>query len=252
MQAVYDETKKAGDRAEQNQQTLVVHTGLLETISRVITGLVSGQQDTGLLSMTHKILQWNITIFSVITQMQQVLCSIPAQIQRDQPVSFEDAHGRVARFHVEFVNSYAAFQAILEARFVDMPGLRKVKRLEYVMRDTQSKRILDLSSPWETTMRPGRKFVMSMVFQLTKAGSSSCPGCSREASNYLKNEDSDIQWYEEATSHMSFPVKRMNNELKRQSMTVIILIAVFSFAASKIPITRKYENENDRIHTTIP
>lgn len=194
VQAVYDQTKKASDRAEQNQQTLVVHTGLLETISRVITGLVSTQQESGVLTIAHKILQWNITIFSAITQMQQVLCSIPAQIQRDQPVSFEDAHGRVARFHIEFVNSYAAFQAILEARFANMPGLRKVKRLEYVMRDTQSKRILDLSSPWETTMRPGRKFVMSMVFQLAKVVNSSCPGCSREASNHFKNEESEIQW----------------------------------------------------------
>lgn len=238
MQAVYDETKKASDRAEQSQQTLVVHTGLLETISRVITGLVSRQQESGLLAIVDKVLQWNITIFNAITQMQQVLCSIPTQIQRDQPVSFEDAHGRVARFHVEFVNSYAAFQAILEARFVNMPGLRKVRRLEYVMRDTQSKRILDLSTPWETTMRPGRKFVMSMVFQLAKAVNSACPACSREASNHLKNEDSDIQWYEEITSHMPLSDKCMSNELKGKSTTVIIRIAVFSFAVSEIPITR--------------
>jgi hypothetical protein len=194
VEAVYDETKIASDRVEQNQQTLVIQTGLMEAISRAITGLVSGQQGNCLLPLVHRARQGNITIADALTQTQQVSCSIPPQIEREQPVLFEDAHGRLTPFHVEFINSYAAFQALLQARFENMPGLGKVKGLEYSMQDTHSKRILDLSRPWESNMRPGRKFAMSMVSQLTKAVRSSCPACSRETSN-PNEEGSDVQWY---------------------------------------------------------
>lgn len=196
LQAVYDDTKEASTRVEKNQKTLLVHTGMLETISRAVTSLVSGQQENGLLSLASKALQWNIRIFEAVTQMQQLMCSIPPQIEREQPVLFEDAHGRLTPFHVEFINSYAAFQAVLEARFQNMPGLRKVRNLEYSMQDIQTNQILDLSRSWENSVRPGRKFVMSMVFELPKAVISSCPGCSTENFNRLRNKGSDFQWYE--------------------------------------------------------
>lgn len=231
MQAVHDETKKVSQRVEQSQKTLVGHAGLLENISRSIKGLVSRQKENQLLSNTYKILQWNAKTFSAVTQMQQVLSSIPPQIQLEQPIVFEDAHGRITPFHVEFINSYAAFQAVLEARFKNLPGHRKVKRLEYAVQDTRSKGILDLSRPWETNMRPGRKFVMSMVFQGTKGVNSSCPGCFTEAANHLKSEGSDIQWYEEVISHPFLPNEYISNELIAPSTTVIILIAVLSFVA---------------------
>lgn len=196
LQVVCDGTKEASARAEQNRETLAVHAGMMETISHAVSRLVCGTQEDGLLSLVRTGLQWHIRIFNAVTQMQQLLCSIPPQIEREQPVLFEDAHGRLAPFHVEFINSYGAFQAVLEARFENMPGLRKVINLEYAMQDTQSKKIIDLSGPWESTIRPGRKFVMSMVFQMSKAMVSACPGCSTETSSRLVNVGSDIQWYE--------------------------------------------------------
>lgn len=210
LQAVYDDTKEASTRVEKNQKTLLVHTGMLETISRAVTSLVSGQQENGLLSLASKALQWNIRIFEAVTQMQQLMCSIPPQIEREQPVLFEDAHGRLTPFHVEFINSYAAFQAVLEARFQNMPGLRKVRNLEYSMQDIQTNQILDLSRSWENSVRPGRKFVMSMVFELPKTVISSCPGCSTENFNRLRNKGSDFQWYE--TSLLSlFLLRQMHS-----------------------------------------
>lgn len=196
LQQVCDETREANARAKQNRQTLVAHTGMMETITRVVSGLVFGAQEDGLLSLVRKGLQWHNRIFDAVTQVQQLLCSIPPQIEREQPVLFEDAHGRLTPFHIEFINSRNAFQAVLEARFENMPGLRKVRNLEYAVQDTQSKRILDLSRPWENIIRPGRKFVMSMVFELPKAVISSCPGCSTENFNRLQNKGSDFQWYE--------------------------------------------------------
>lgn len=165
---------------------------MLQTISRHVTGLVFGTQEDGLLSLVRKGLHWSTRIFDAVIQIQQLLCTIPPQIEREQPVLFEDAHGRLTPFYVDFINSYDAFQAVLEVRFINMPGLRKVGNLEYAMQDAQSKQILDLSKSWENSIRPGRKFVMSMIFQLPKEVISSCPGCSTETPNRLVNEGSDV------------------------------------------------------------
>ncbi|KAG6356064.1 hypothetical protein INS49_015449 [Diaporthe citri] len=159
LQEVCDDTKESNSCAEQNSQTLETHTGIMETISRVVSGLVFGTQEDGLLLLVHKGLQWHIRIFDTVTQMQQLLCSIPPRIEREQPVLFEDAPRRLTTFHVEFINSYNAFQAVLEARFENMPGLAKVRNLEYAMQDTRFKRILDLSDPWETSFDPGESLL---------------------------------------------------------------------------------------------
>ena len=45
-----------------------------------------------------------LMLFSAI-EIQKLQDRIPAQVDRQQPVYFEDAHGRIAPFHVEFVNS---------------------------------------------------------------------------------------------------------------------------------------------------
>lgn len=201
LQLVSGEAKKAIACAEQNQQTLVVHTGWLERISHTVTSLVAQQQENGLFSLIQQVLQWNIKIFDGVTQIQQFLYNIPPQVELQQPVIFEDAHGRLSPFHVEFISSFAAFQAVLEVRFEDMPGLKKVRSLEYAMQDARSKKILDLNRPWASNFRPGRKFVMSMIFQLPKASTSSCPGCRTENLDCLEDEASEVQWYNEA-----FPV----------------------------------------------
>lgn len=41
---------------------------------------------------------------------------------------------------------------------------------------------------------------MSMVFQLPKATTSSCPSCLTEDFEQRENADSDIQWYDENPS----------------------------------------------------
>lgn len=133
---------------------------------------------------------------------QQLQNTLPPQIERQQPVIFEDAHGKLAPFSVEFINSFAAFQAVLEVRFADVPGLKKVKSLQYVMQDTMSKKALDVSRPWESIYRPGRKVVMSIMFHQVAWSSYavlSCPGCLMEVEDFLRfafqEKDTDMQWY---------------------------------------------------------
>ncbi|CZR52510.1 uncharacterized protein PAC_02387 [Phialocephala subalpina] len=114
-------------------------------------------------------------------------------IDRQQPVMFEDAHGRIAPFHVEFINSFEAFQAVMEVRFQHVPGLKKVQNNEYAIQELRSKRNLDLKAPWESVFLPGRKFNMSMTFHQQQNPVSSCPGCQTENAISIDQDGAEIK-----------------------------------------------------------
>lgn len=89
----------------------------------------------------QNIFESNMEIFQdTVTRIENVQSSLPPQVERQQPVLFEDAYARSFTFHLEFINSFAASQAVLEVRFSEVPGLKKVNRLEYAVQDTASKR----------------------------------------------------------------------------------------------------------------
>lgn len=118
--------------------------------------------------------------------------ALPPQIERQRPVELEDAHGRVTPFHVEFINSFEALQAVLEARFRHVPGWKKVKNMEYVMKESNSKRQLDFKAPWESVFLPGRSVTMSMVFWMPPPSGLRCPGCQLESKESATGYE--IQW----------------------------------------------------------
>ncbi|KAJ4389646.1 hypothetical protein N0V93_007118 [Gnomoniopsis smithogilvyi] len=184
-----DDNNQTGTLVKKNNEMLTTQAELIATISSTVVNLSSRQQTTGLQDLVQKVLESNMRIFSTVIQTQQLQASLPPQIERQRPIIFEDAHERLTPFHVEFINSFAAFQAVLEVRFRQVPGLKKVKGLEYAVQDTASKKALDLSKPWESLFRPGRKVVMSMLFQQVESTISSCPGCLRE--NIMEDDDED-------------------------------------------------------------
>ncbi|CRG92826.1 hypothetical protein PISL3812_09897 [Talaromyces islandicus] len=141
---------------------------LLNTLGDSITGIFQKTQ-SGMLTILDRVLEIHKLV-------------LPPQINCQQPVSFEDAHGRIVPIHVEFINSFDAFQAVLEVRFRDLPGLRKVQKMEYELHDSVSRRRVNLHSPWESIFLPGRNVAMSIVFRRPQAQTSSCPGC------YSRNE----------------------------------------------------------------
>jgi hypothetical protein len=131
----------------------------------------------------------------MVLNIQNIITRIPGQVDRQQPVYFEDAHGRVAPFHIEFINSFDAFQAVMEVRFRHVPGLKKVQNFEYAIHESSSKRKLDLTAPWDSIFLPGRKVNMSMVFRRPQTSISSCPGCQTENEMDSSDKGSEIQWY---------------------------------------------------------
>ena len=186
--------------AEQNHQLLACQADQIASISSTVARFVDSHQAdateaTDLQALVTNVVESNVKIFTTVLQMQQLLSSLPAQVDRQQPIVFEDAHERIAPFHVEFINSFAAFQAVLEARFEFVPGLKKVKSLEYALQDVASRRKIDLTKSWKSNFRPGRKVNMSMVFQQSQAQTSSCPGCFSENTIVVGDAiNGDIQW----------------------------------------------------------
>ncbi|RDL34593.1 uncharacterized protein BP5553_07721 [Venustampulla echinocandica] len=170
------EHRKVTDEAQalvkQNHALLSIQTNLTLMISRNIENLSTRQQTEELQSIVLKILDTNVKMYEMVLDMQKLQSQLPVQVDRQQPVHFEDAHGRITPFHTEFINSFDAFQAVIESI---------------------SKRKLDLTASWDSVFLPGRKVNMSMVFRRPQTSMSSCPGCQAENEIEGSNRGSEIQ-----------------------------------------------------------
>lgn len=171
---------------------LTTQADLIDSISLMVADPRSQDRFKQLEDFLQSLVETNTTILRTM-QTQQLQANLPPEVELQKPIIFEDAHGRLMPFHVEFINSFAAFQAVLEVRFSEVPGLRKVKKLEYVMQDTASKKALDLGRPWESIFRPGRKVIMSILFQEFGSTPSTCPAC-LEDDRAAAGEGTHIQW----------------------------------------------------------
>ena len=72
-----------------------------------------------------------------------------------------------------------------------MQGYKMVKKKEYVIQESATRREIGRSCPWEASFLPGQRVVMSMLFNDSTSSTSSCPRC-RLFSN--EPQDSDVQW----------------------------------------------------------
>jgi hypothetical protein len=189
------ETKEHRKITDEAKSLLSDQAGLMVTISRNVATCSTRQQTEELKSIMRKVFDMNMKIYEMVLDMQKLQFQLPAQVDRQQPVYFEDAYGRIAPFYIEFISSFDAFQAVMEVRFRHVPGLKKVQNVEYAIQESSSKRKLDLTAPWDSIFLPGRKVNMSTVFRRPQTSMSSCPGCQTENKIEDSNKGSEIQWY---------------------------------------------------------
>lgn len=76
----------------------------------------------------------------------------------------------------QFKLIYKAFEAVLEVRFRQLPGHRKVKQKEYALGATFINKDVDRSIAFNRCFLPGRQYDMSMIFNATRT-QNSCPAC---------------------------------------------------------------------------
>ena len=95
------------------------------------------------------------------------------------------------------------FDAVLEARFRQCPGHRKITRKEYSLRfDTQTKEI-ERTIDFRRSFLPGRRVEMSMVFEASRLKFNICPGCNLRCPESQEFQMSGTEWYNSLARHLS-------------------------------------------------
>ena len=124
--------------------------------------------------------------------LQQLQDSLPPQVLLQQPVIFTDALDRIAPIHLDWISTWDAFLAVLELRFAHL-GYNKIKRREFALQATGSRKDLLLTRSIGKCLMPGQYVDMSMVFQ-DQAGeqlSNTCPHCQKCC---VGTTDSETTW----------------------------------------------------------
>jgi len=81
----------------------------------------------------------------------------------------------------------------MEVRFRYVPGLKKVRNVEYAIYKSSSKRKLNLIALWDSIFLLGRKVNMSIVFYRPQTSMLLCPRCQTENKIDNSNKGSEIQ-----------------------------------------------------------
>lgn len=130
-----------------------------------------------------------------LNRILKVQTAIPPQVLLQKPVILLDAFGKIAPFHLDFIDSMECFTAVLKIRFrqagIEKAGLSKLENGEFTIQETRHKRPVDLCKPWPMLFRPGQEVDMSMVFHRFACPPNTCPGCSR----INENDEEQIEWY---------------------------------------------------------
>ncbi|MCJ1465468.1 hypothetical protein MMC07_004086, partial [Pseudocyphellaria aurata] len=117
-----------------------------------------------------------------LNRMLHIQMPIPPQVLLQRPVMLLDAFGKMAPFHLDFIDSLEAFIAVLKVRFrqagVKQIGLSKLDKRQFSIQETRFKKSKDLSRPWSTIFQPGQEVDMSMVIHRFSCRPGTCPGWS--------------------------------------------------------------------------
>jgi hypothetical protein len=138
----------------------------------------------------------NIAIYRQVVALRSAFSKYVDRPLLEEPFLLEDAIGRIAPVHLRFINSWTAFQAVMEIRFQGKQGLRKICRREYVLQESATGRDVDLSLDFEDAFLPGQKITMSLVFKRDSTEQSTqtsghCPRCNTPS---RQPADVDVLW----------------------------------------------------------
>ncbi|KAJ4350224.1 uncharacterized protein N0V89_008845 [Didymosphaeria variabile] len=136
-------------------------------------------------SLMHKVIATNIATYHAVVSIQTVLSSRLERTLIEEPIILEDPIGRIAPVHLQFVTSWDAFNAVLEIRFRNLQGFKKIQDKQYGLQEKATRREIDKSRPWQRAFLPGQRIEMSFIFRSDDRGEPenedaktiTCPGC---------------------------------------------------------------------------
>jgi hypothetical protein len=139
-------------------------------------------------SIMHEVRQ---IVQQIHGRVQSLETSVPPHVQLQQPVLFQDACGFRSPVHLDFINSWEAFEAVLKVRFKKR-GLQVVEKKQYTLEDASSKREIDMTQPYEMCFFPGQSVNMDACFDEETGITNHCPGCQNVEKEAL---DQTVIWY---------------------------------------------------------
>ncbi|KAL5348141.1 hypothetical protein ACLOAV_006621 [Pseudogymnoascus australis] len=176
---------------EHIQDRLQENTQLVASISSNAASIASLLKLGWLRRMGFVVKEYLADIMTVNMSIYQTVIRIQAAIPYNSqgPITdifmLEDAIGRTTPVTLQFINSWDAFDNVLETRFRNLPGHLKILHKEFVLQERATMREISRIEPWEGAILPGQKIDMSMVFTDTRSETRMpCPGCSHTCDNY--------------------------------------------------------------------
>ncbi|CAJ2504295.1 Uu.00g116890.m01.CDS01 [Anthostomella pinea] len=119
-----------------------------------------------------------VCLFHVGRVVGQLARSIPQRVMLTAgAVSFEDAHAHVFPIYTDFVQTWDAFLYVLTDNFKDKPGLLRVQRRLFELKDRYSETGIALSQPYKSIFRPERHIQMRILFEYAEVPLETCPKC---------------------------------------------------------------------------
>ena len=182
------------------QQAGSISGTILANLSRV------GELCTQIKAAVTKILFINVATYKAVLALQNLL---PSHLERsliNEPFVLEDAIGRMSPVHLQFISSWAAFEAVLETRFRGIQGYEKVVNGHWTLQDHATGRDISRKSCWEGAFLPGQRVDMSLLFERettvndfdsgdeNRRGSDSGAACPRCQADVAESGNADIQW----------------------------------------------------------
>ena len=194
-------------RIENTQQQINTGNTILDQISNTLRLDWLRQLGSELKSLMRRTIALNVATYHAIISIQAAL---PSRLERaiiEEPFILEDPIGRIAPVHLQFVTSWEAFRAVMENRFLNMQGFRKIQQRKYGLQDRATKRAIEQTLPWQGAFLPGQRVEMAIDFRIDKAEDSNgtsmtCPGCQTPSNDA---GDTDVQcqncliWYRRIT-----------------------------------------------------
>ena len=81
----------------------------------------------------------NVATYRAILDIRRLLTNHLKRSLLQEPLLLEDAVGRSAPMHLQFITSWDAFDSAVEARFRNLQGYQNIVSKEFVLQDRSTK-----------------------------------------------------------------------------------------------------------------
>lgn len=123
--------------------------------------------------------------------MRSIQAILPQQVERQQPVYFQDAYDYRYPFALKWIASWEELLAVLGHKFKSR-GLRVVGKRQFVLEDGIQKRAISLKASWESSFYPGQNVNMNPCFDEKEESRNCCPTCRHVEPVAV---DEAVDWY---------------------------------------------------------